>query len=192
MSVTLAILGDDGRLTLEERPVAALRFDRLAVDLTGLQDWSQAVAALTGAIRVIGSAGRPEDHLVLRPHLTGQTPLAFRIARDLDQLRQEAVATAEGLAGLWIDKVENRTNAVGAAQTRLPADLVAIVTADLPSDPALMAALTDLARDLVQDLPPELRNLLGDDEDALHANCAALLATGTAQLLPRLTMGEGT
>ena len=191
MSVTLATLGDDGRLTLEERPVAALRFDRLAVDLTGLQDWGQAVAVLTGAIRATGSASRPEDHLVLRPHLTGQTPLAFRIARDLDQLRQEAVATAEGVAGLWIDKVENRTNATGAVETRLPADLVAIVTADLPNDPALMAALTDLARDLVKDLPPELRNLLGDDEDTLHARCAALLTEGTAQLLPRLTMAEG-
>jgi len=191
-SVTLATLGDDGRLTLEQRPVAALQFDRLAVDLTGVEDWGQAVGVLTGAIRATGSAGRAEDHLVLRPHLTGQTPLAFRVARDLDQLRQEAVATAEGLRGLWIDKVENRTNATGAVETRLPADLVAIVTADLPNDPALMAALTDLARDLEQDLPPELRSLLGDDEDALHANCAALLATGTAQLLPRLTMGEGT
>jgi DNA repair exonuclease SbcCD nuclease subunit len=192
MSVTLATFGDDGRLTLEQRAVAALRFDRLAVDLTGVEDWGQAVAALTGALRATGSADRAEDHLVLRPHLTGQTPLAFRIARDLDQLLQEAVATSEGLAGLWIDKVENRTSATGAAQTRLPADLVAIVTADLPSDPALMAALTDLARDFVQDLPPELRNLLGDDAEALHANCVTLLATGTAQLLPRLTMGEGT
>jgi len=191
MSVTLATLSDDGRLTLNERPIAALRFDRLAVNLSGVEDWGQAVAALTGAIRAAGLNERTEDHLVLRPHLTGQTPLAFRIARDLDQLRQESVATAEGLRGLWIDKVENRTNATGAVETRLPADLVAIVTADLPSDPALMAALTDLARDLVQDLPPELRNLLGDDEDALRDYCAALLAEGTAQLLPRLTTGEG-
>ncbi len=102
------------------------------------------------------------------------------------------MATAEGLAGLWIDKVENRTSATGAAQTRLPADLVAIVTADLPSDPALMAALTDLARDLVQDLPSELRNLLGDDEDALRSHCVALLTEGTTWLLPRLTTDEGT
>ncbi len=192
MSVTLATYGDDGRLTLEQRPVAALRFDRVGVDLTGIEDWGQAVAALTGAIRAGGLAERAEEHLVLRPHLTGETPLAFRIARDLDQLLQEATASAEGQSGLWIDKVENRTTATGALETRLPADLVAIVTADLPSDPALMAALTDLARDLVQDLPPDLRNLLGDDEEALRAHCAALLAEGTAQLLPRLTMGEGT
>jgi len=117
--------------------------------------------------------------------------LAFRIARDLDQLRQEAVACAEGVNGLWIDKLENRTSGGGTGETRLPADLVAMVTSDLPNDPALMAALGDLARDLVQDLPPDLRDLLGDDEDSLRRHCASLLAEGTAQLLPRLTMGEG-
>ena len=142
-------------------------------------------------MRAAGFAARPEEHLVLRPHLTGNTSLAFRIARDLDQLRQEAVACAEGVNGLWIDKLENRTSGGGTGETRLPADLVAMVTSDLPNDPALMAALGDLARDLVQDLPPDLRDLLGDDEDALRRHCASLLAEGTAQLLPRLTMGEG-
>jgi len=68
MSVTLATLGDDGRLTLEQRPVAALRFDRLAVDLTGVEDWGQAVGVLTGAIRATGSAGRAEDHLARKIH----------------------------------------------------------------------------------------------------------------------------
>lgn len=190
-SVTLGTLDDAGHLTLHERPVAALRFDRLTVELTGVEDWGQVVAALTGSLRAAGFAARPEEHLVLRPHLTGNTSLAFRIARDLDQLRQEAVACAEGVNGLWIDKLENRTSGGGTGETRLPADLVAMVTSDLPNDPALMAALGDLARDLVQDLPPDLRDLLGDDEDTLRRHCANLLAEGTAQLLPRLTMGEG-
>lgn len=190
-SVTLVTCHDDGRPTLEQRTVAALRFDRACVDVTGMADWAQVVSALTAAIRAAGHVARAEEHLVLRPHLTGQTPLGFRIARDLDQLLQEAIATAEGLPGLWIDKLENRTDAPTLAETRLPADLVAIITADLPDDPGLMAALVDLAAAFVQDLPPELRNLLGEDEATLHAHCAALLAEGTAQLLPRLTMAEG-
>lgn len=192
MSVTLGTLDDDGRLGLKQHAVAALRFDRLAVDLSGVEDWAQAMSALTAAIRLAGEQPRDEDHLVLRPHLTGQTPLAFRLARDLDQLRQEAVACAEVMPGLWIDKVENRTSTprAGAADTRLPNDLVAIVTADLPDDPALMAALTEMATHLLQDLPPELRDLLGDDEAALRMNCASLLAEGTASLLSRLTLAE--
>ncbi|MEF3047025.1 metallophosphoesterase family protein [Pseudotabrizicola sp. L79] len=189
-SVTLATLGDDGRLALEQHTVAALRFDRLRIDLTGADDWAQAISALTGAIRRAGGQPRAEDHLVLRPHLTGTTPLAFRLARDLDQLHQEAVACAEAMPGLWIDKVENTTNTTNTAEMRLPADLVALVTADLPDDPALMAALADLATTLLQDLPPELRDLLGHDDTALRAECASLLAEGTADLLSRLTLAE--
>lgn len=190
-SVTLGTLDDNGRLSVEQRCVAALRFDRLPVDVSGVTEWGQAIAALTKALHQIGSTSRPEDHLVLRPELTGQTPLAFRIARDLEQLQQEAITCAEGLTRVWIDKVENTTCATGPDQTQLPADLMSIVTGDLPKDAALMAMLTDLARDFLQDLPPDLRNLLGDDEAALHDHCATLLAQGTAQLLPRLTMSEG-
>ena len=190
-SVTLGILDDAGDLTLQEHSVAALRFERLKVELAGVEDWGQVVAAVTSSLRAAGLTARPEEHLVLRLQLTGNTSLAFRIARDLDQLRQEAVACAEGVNGLWIDKLENRTSGGGTAETRLPADLVAMVTTDLPKDPALMAALGELARDLVQDLPAELRYLLGDDENTLRRHCASLLVDGTAQLLPRLTMGEG-
>lgn len=190
-SVTLGLLNDNGHLSVEQRCVAALRFERLPVDLSGVTEWTQAIAALTKGLQQIGGTARAEDHLVLRPELTGQTPLAFRIARDMDQLQQEAIACAEGLARVWIDKVENATTSTGPDQAQLPADLMSIVTGDLPKDPALLATLADLARELLLDLPPDLRNLLGDDEAALHDNCAALLAQGTAQLLPRLTMGEG-
>ena len=182
-SVTLGSY--DGRLTLQERPVASLRFDRVTLDLTGLTDWPELVSRIQTALR---QAPRSEDHLVLRATLTGTTPLAFRIARDLDRLRQEAVALAEGLPGLWIDKLENRTT--GAGPQALPADLVQIVTADLPSDPAVIQTLTRLASDLVQDLPPELRDLLGQDEEALRAACDTLLRGGLDRLLPRLSLGE--
>lgn len=191
-SVTLGTLGADGRLVVEERTVAALRFERLAVDLTGTLDWAEAVGRLGRAIRAAGSAPRAEEHLVLRPQLLGPTPLAFRLARDLDQLRQEAVACAETLPRVWIDKLELSTRgAAEAAATSLPPDLLRIVTTELPGDPALMATLAGLGRDLVQDLPPELRDLLGEDEPALERHCAELLAEGLAQLLPRLAPGEG-
>ncbi|MDP2087125.1 MAG: DNA repair exonuclease [Gemmobacter sp.] len=189
-SVTLATLGTDGRLHLEARTVAALRFERVAVDMAGLADWSGAVAALAGAVRAAGTAARAEDHLVLRLVLVGGTPLAFRIARDLDRLMQEAIAVAEGLAGVWIDKVENRTKAEGNGGSSLPADLVRIVCNDLPGDAGFLAALMAAADEVTAELPAEVRGLLGDDAAAVEAACRDLLAEGTAALLPRLTMGE--
>lgn len=189
-SVTLATLGDDGSLTLEQRTVASLRFDRVAVDLTGITDWDDAVSLLTQAIGQCAAGARAEDHLVLRPQLLGQTPLAFRIARDLDRLTQEAITTAESSSGLWIDKLENSTSSEGTLATSLPADLVQMVSVDLTGHPSLMAALLIEAQDLLRELPPDLRNFLGEDEDALRDHCTALLADGLSRLLPRLTMGE--
>lgn len=189
-SVTLATLGDDGRLTLEPRSVAALRFDRVPVDMAPVTDWAGAIAAVTQALRTAAAAPRDETHLAIRLHLTGATALAFRLARDRDQLWQEAQAVAETLPGVWIDKVENATTAAGPAPTDLPADLLRLVTADLPADPALQAAMAEVARDLLHVLPADLRGMLGDDEATLAAHCADLLATGTADLLPRLTMAE--
>ncbi len=187
-SVTLATLADDGTLTLEERCVAPLRFERLDLDLTGLSEWSETVAALDGALRA--AERRPgEDHLVLRPRLTGATPLAWRIARDLDRLAEEARAVAAD--GLWIDRLENATTAPeGAAAGALPQDLLDIL-AGLPADPGLRAGLADLAREVQRELPAELRDLRGEDEAGLAAACEALLAEGAAQVLARLVEGEG-
>lgn len=188
-SVTLATL-DAGGLRLDQRVVATLRFERVAVDLTGVADWGGVVAALAAAVRAAGGAARAEAHLVLRLQLVGATPLAFRVARDLDRLTDEAVAVAESLGGVWIDKTENRTAAEGSTGTSLPEDLVRIVTDDLPEDAGFMAALAEAAQGLIADLPPDLRGLLGDDPAAMQAECAALLAEGTAALLPRLTMRD--
>jgi len=55
-----------------------------------------------------------------------------------------------------------------------------------------MRQLTDLARDLVQILPPELRAYLADDKTALHAQCAGPSGDGTAQLFAPAGHGERT
>lgn len=191
-SVTLVTLDNDGSLTVQERSVASLRFDRLPVSLDEASDWSEVVAALDRALRQEARKPRPETHLVLRPRLTGATPMAWRIARDLDRLGDEARAIAGGLDDIWIDKLENATTGpVDQANDQLPADLLRIVMQDLPGDPALIQAIQQTARDLQRDLPPDLRDLLGADEDAFAATCAELLAEGSARILSSLTREEG-
>ncbi|EGJ19950.1 metallophosphoesterase [Cereibacter sphaeroides WS8N] len=186
-SVTLVRVGDDGTVTLEERSVAPLRFDRLALDCTGIADWSDLLAHLDRALRAAAEAPRAEDHLVLRPVLTGATPLAWRIARDRDRLTEEARALSAGRR-LWIDKLELRLSEEGAELpgAALPEDLVRLVQEDLPEDPALNAALLAAAQELARDLPPEARDLLGQDEAAMTALCRSLLAEGTPLILAEL------
>lgn len=186
-SVTLVRVGDDGTITLEERSVAPLRFDRLPLDCTGIADWSDLLAHLDRALRAAAEAPRAEDHLVLRPVLTGATPLAWRIARDRDRLTEEARALSAGRR-LWIDKLELRLSEEGAELpgAALPEDLVRLVQEDLPEDPALNAALLAAAQELARDLPPEARDLLGQDEAAMAALCRSLLAEGTPLILAEL------
>lgn len=190
-SVTLVHVADDRTVALDRRTVACLRFDRVDLACGGLTDWADLLAALDSVIRAAGRADRPEDHLVLRPVLRGATPLAWRMARDLDRLTEEARAVAAS-AGVWIDKLDLRVTAdpAAAAASDLPADLVRTVLEDLPHDPALGTAIDAAARDLLDQLPPELRGLLGDDAAALTARCHDLLTQGVPRVLAGLT-GDG-
>lgn len=193
-SVTLGVVDGTG-LRLEQRSVASLRFDRLAVDLAGAADWGDAVAALDQALRDAATLPRSEEHLVLRPRLMGNTPLAWRIARDLDRLTDEARASASGMTGLWIDRLENATAQPSGADAdgtgNVPDELLRILHEDLADDPALSNVITDMARDLLRDLPPELRDLLGDNDTEFATACADLLRQGSDTTLARLApMGE--
>ncbi|WP_299475414.1 DNA repair exonuclease [Cypionkella sp.] len=190
-TVTLVAVDDQGNAVTEERSVAALRFDRLRIDLADISEWAAVILAVDSALRDVACAPRAEPHLVLRPMLVGSTPLAWRLARDLDRLTEEAHTVAASVGGIWIDKLENSTTSQGAGITsQLPVDLVGIVMADLPNDPALLAALAEAARVLMHDLPPELRDLLGDDADAVAAARGLLLADGSAQIVARLSASE--
>lgn len=192
-SVTLVSVGDDQRVTLEQRSVACLRFERLELDCSGLDDWPQLLHLLEQGIRQAAQTPRAEDHMVIRPVLRGATALAWRIARDRDRLGEEAKAYAAS-AGIWIDKldvqVSGADNLSALAAADLPEDLVRVVLHDLPHDSGLNAALMSCAQDLLRDLPPDLRDMLGHDQAELAQYCAELLQSGTPALLSRLTSDE--
>lgn len=190
-TVTLVQVSDDNRVSLEIRSVAALRFERLPLDLTGLEEWSALLDQLSHALRQAGASERSEEHLVLRPVLGGETPLGWRLARDLDRLTEEARAFAAD-AGVHLDKLELRVTDAGGdpAQALLPADLVALIEVELPTDPALAALLAQAAREVTGHLPPELRDILGTTEAEEAAAIQRLLAEGSRATLSRLAAGK--
>lgn len=191
-SVTLVDVGDDNAVTLTQRNVASLRFDRVAVDCAGISDWTHLLTALEAAITAAGRATRDAEHLVLRPTLLGATPLAWRMARDHDRLTDEARAFAAN-AGVWIDKLDLRVVPGDGApdQLQLPDDLVRIIMRDLPQDAGLQAAMREAAQALLRDLPADLRDLLGNDPGTLDRHCADLLAQGAPAILSRLGTDQG-
>jgi exonuclease SbcD len=188
-SVTLVTVADDGRLSVETRPTAIARFERLPVDLDGATDWREATGRVETAIRRARTAF-DEEHLVLRPVLQGQTPLAWQILRDLDLLTEQAVAVSEALGTVWIDKVENGCTGGTALVSGALAELAQMVdTAAL--NPAVLAALEDEAARLLHVVPRELRDMLGTDPAAVTARNLTLLHAGAAEIMARLAGAEG-
>ncbi|MDT8857454.1 DNA repair exonuclease [Paracoccaceae bacterium Fryx2] len=201
-SVTLVTVTDDGRVLTETRDTAAVRFERVPVAVDGLEGWPDLVAALGQAVRA-ARRDHAADQLVLRPMLTGRTPLAWRLLRDGDLMGNEAVAVAESLGSVWIDKLENLTEAgeravVGDAL----ADLAALID---PRDAGLVQAgaeVTDellralprelraLPADLLRALPPGLAAVPGDDPDRIAAARADLMQAGAAEVLAALHGGR--
>lgn len=192
-SVTMVDVADDNSVTVTECTVSVLRFDRVAVDCAGVEDWFDLLDRLEVAIRRAGDASRPEQHLVIRPVLGGATPLAWRLARDLDRLSEEARAFAAA-SGVWIDKLELRVSLPDGeanADPGLPDALAAMILNDLPRDPGIEADLVREAAAFLHYLPPEVRGLLGQGEDELPARCKALLEEAIPATLARLAVAEG-
>lgn len=190
-SVTLATVADDGAISLEERAVRSLRFERVDVPVDGLTDWSDLVAALAQALLAVGRDD-PAEHLVLRPCLTGSSPLGWRILRDLDHLRSEAALTAETLGQVWIDKLEHQvTPGDSVGPGGLPEELAGLIRTDVLPAPATRAESDEIIAGLVRSLPPEIRGLLGNDEAQVASNRDRLMQEGLDLVLARLTGREG-
>ena len=189
--VTLATIADDGAITLEERPTAIAVFERLAVDLAGVEDWrgmlERAEAVLGEAKAAAGGA-----HLVARLALTGGTPLAWRLRRDEDLLLGDLQNLADSLGECWIEAVELAVAApqASSADAGPLAELARLMQDDVVASHAYREELRETLGDLLRQLPREARVLLAPDEAAEEALLSALAVDGSEAVLARLG-GEG-
>jgi DNA repair exonuclease SbcCD nuclease subunit len=187
-SVTLVSVADDGAVDLIQKPLATAQFERLPVPCHDIADWGDLVTALTQSLK---TARREHDaeHLIVRPMLQGNSPLAWRAHRDADLLREQAQSVAEQIGTLWIDKVEiglqsgENTRPAGAL-----GEMAALVSAGSlrVDDPRVVAEL-DL---ITKHLPKELRGLMGDSETEVSRALEQAMQEGAIHLLARLEENE--
>jgi len=176
-------------------PVA--QFERVTVDLTGVEDWRSMTAALGIAL---GQArdGVASEHLVARLRLTGTTPLAWRLRRDMDLLRTEAGRQAEATGKTWIDKLEvecQPPQAVPGTSSLVeadPLDELRRLMGEVADDEAYRAEITDIAEDLRAQLPQECRSIMGTNPEAFAAALDAATRDGIEEVLARLKVASGT
>lgn len=186
--VTLATIEDDGTITCGMQPVAVAVFERVSVDLSGLDDWSgmldRVEAVLAGARAQAGGA-----HLVARLSLDGATPLAWRLRRDEDLLTAELQNLAASLGECWIEAVELSVTAplVGAGVDAGPlTELSRLMREDVVGNHAYREELRETLGDLLRQLPKEARSLLAVDEAAEEALLQDLALKGADAVLARL------
>ncbi|MFC6444641.1 metallophosphoesterase family protein [Shinella zoogloeoides] len=186
-SVTLATVAEDGTISCEERPVAIAVFERLSVDLSGIEDWHgmlDRVETALGAAKAAAGA-----HLVARLSLTGTTPLGWRLRRDEDLLSGELQNLAASLGDCWIEAVELavvQPQAVTEADAGPLAELGRLMHDDVAASHAYREELRETLGDLLRQLPREARSLLAPDEAAEEALLAELALHGADAVLARL------
>lgn len=191
-SVSLVTVDDDGHVSLAERAIGIASFERLRVDLTGITDWRDMLDAVRQALsRTCGEAAA--ENVILRLALAGATPLAWRLRRDADLLRAEIDNIAAGIAGCWIEKVQLTC---GNARTEKPGamldpveELAALVEADVLPAHGFRQDVLAAVEDVLQQLPPELRQSLAPDEEAVARLAFEAGVSGTAEVLAHLHGG---
>ena len=192
-SVTLATVHADGSITLEERHTSIAQFERVEVDLAAVEDWRDLASVVGTALGQTRDAVISE-HLVARLRLTGTTPLAWRLRRDMDLLRTEIVRQAEGIGRTWIDKVEvecQPQQVIPIATAADPSEELRRLMAEVAEDDAYRAEIAAIADDLRGQLPQECRSIVGNSPEAFSKILADAARDGIDEVLARLKVGAG-
>ena len=93
-SVSLVTVADDLSIRVEQRFTSVAQFERVELNTSDIGDWP-VLAREIGKALERARADAASDHLVARVHLTGTSPLAWRMRRDVDLLKAEADDTRE-------------------------------------------------------------------------------------------------
>lgn len=188
-TVSLVTVSDDHSILVEERPTSLAQFERVPVDVTGLETWPEIVDRVEREIAVVrGATAAP--HLVGRLVLNGRTNLSWRIRRDRDLLRTDIEHRLESSGRTWIDKVE-----IGTAATRgtAPAngadpveELSALIRDEIMSQHEVRESVAALVKEIRDDLPPDARRFCGEDEAGFRGFVDRLLGESGEEIVARL------
>jgi exonuclease SbcD len=165
-SVTLVTITDNRSIQIEERFTGVAQFESVPVDLTGIESWEDMIAAVAKNLSLARDQVKSE-HLVARLHFTGTTPLAWRLRRDPDLLKEEAGHRAHIIGKSWIEKIEIDCHSP-VARTGANADpvieLARLIDEEVMRSDAYRAEIAGIVKELRGQLPPECRDLLGSEE----------------------------
>ncbi|HKI14454.1 MAG TPA: DNA repair exonuclease [Roseiarcus sp.] len=193
-SATLVTISDDRKIRVEERLTSVAEFQRLGVDLGGVEDWREGLARIEKGLAAARAAA-PSEHLVARLKLTGATPLAWRLRSDADKLEEDARLIAAELGRTWIDKIELNCAAPrvndNAPSSDPIAELRGLMETEVAQSMAFQDALRDLAAEMRSQLPAASRDdLLGRDAEEFANILRRIAREGAEDVLAHLRAAD--
>src|SRR5271166_405037 len=189
-SATLVTIADDRAVALEERFTSVAEFQRVEVDIGGIEDWRALLKRIEAALNA-ARAGAESEHLVARVRLAGATPLAWRLRSDPERLMEETRAIGASIGKAWLDKIELRC-AEPHAVTGLPAsdptaELRALMESEVAQSKAFHDELREIAEDLRGHLPAGLReDLFGREAEDFERMLQGVASEGAENVLAHL------
>ncbi|MDR1828495.1 MAG: DNA repair exonuclease [Methylobacteriaceae bacterium] len=193
-SVTFGVV-DDNRVTmLSEVPVHVAEFRKVDVALTGLTSWREVLTAVRDAAEGLRETCRAE-HLIVRPVLTGETPLAWTLRRDADErLPADIAQTLERLGRVHLDKVVLECALPGAttvASADTLMELRALIGQSVLESKRFGDEAAELFAALTGALPTELRDRFGRTEKEVRDIRTRWIAEGVENVLAQLAAPGG-
>jgi exonuclease SbcD len=187
-SVSLVTISDDGSIGIDEHRTSTAQFERVVVDLSGIEEWSDAMRAIGRKLAAEREA-TASDHLIARVMLTGATPLTWRLRRDTEHLIAEAEQQAAIIGNSWIEKVSSDCVAPQAAATDTAgavAELSELIASDVLRSDAYRLQANEIVAELRGALPRELHKIFGDDEASFERAVAQLTGDGALDVIAHL------
>ncbi|AOO82852.1 serine/threonine protein phosphatase [Bosea vaviloviae] len=192
-SVSLVTVNDDGTIQIEEHRTSTAQFERVMVDLSGVEDWSDAMRAI-GRKLAAECEVAASDHLIARIMLTGATPLTWRLRRDTEMLLAEAEQQAAIIGKTWIEKVSSEcSEPQGAAvdSASAVAELSRLISSDVLTSDAYRLQASEIITELRGALPRELHKIFGEDEASFERAVAQLTSDGALDVIAHLHEADG-
>jgi DNA repair exonuclease SbcCD nuclease subunit len=187
-SVSLVTVSDDHSIRIDERFTSVAQFERVEVDASGIDEWDVLTKEIGRSLER-ARANASSDQLVARIRLTGTTPLAWRMLRDVEVLQTEAEDRGSVVGRCWIEKLEIQARPPSETESASADPLIELrrlITDEVAGSDAFKTAAIEAAEELRGQLPPECRHILGGDEAAFEHVVADLLDDGADNVIARL------
>lgn len=184
-SVTMVTVGNDGSVESRPYPTSIAKFERVAVDLTSIQDWRGMVERIVASLEE-ARASVSSEHLVVRLRLQGSTGLAWRLRRDLDVAKAEADSCAALLGRTSVEKVELNIGPGTNLHIGPVSELAAKMLGPIARSDEFKQTAAHLLEELEPSLPPEVRSVFGDNRTSRNDILQALMTEGCEAVLAHL------